>query len=479
MKTLLAALALCLALGAPARASTYAVTTDASSTTLKLNGRLHMQSLAGVEQLVIDSVKGLFTWTYGIQASTMSLTATGNTTYALTTSTGISVGAGGVTAPWFSGTLYGILSGNLAGGAAGSVPYQSAPSVTSMLAATVNGYAMQLAGGVPSWVAAVSSATNVAGGALGSILYQSAANTSAWLAAGSAGQILQANGAAAPSWSSGLSNTVQASTGNFTTTGLNGASELLQLTAAGFYPALNGSLITNIGGTLNGLTTGKTVTATATNTLAAGSEYDNGAGAMTLPATSSYTANGPFQFSSTVTIGGVFTSTLSYSAPLAHGWIEVSSVTMSALSVVEFTNFYSSYTYRITANWTQNTSAGFVKLMPNDDTGNTSYASTGLYADASAGSSNANGHSGVCSVFNSGGGPGAGKVAGFEAMIQPNIRNNVVLFFGTAFSDGNTATAQGSSIGCGYDGSAPFTRMEFLTTGGTMTGTINIEVFVP
>jgi len=43
-------------------------------------------------------------------------------------------------------------------------------------------------------------ATNLAGGSAGTVPYQSAAGTTAMLAAGSSGQVLQSNGASAPSW---------------------------------------------------------------------------------------------------------------------------------------------------------------------------------------------------------------------------------------------------------------------------------------
>ena len=42
--------------------------------------------------------------------------------------------------------------------------------------------------------------TNIAGGSAGTIPYQSAADTTAMLAVGTAGQVLQTNGAAAPTW---------------------------------------------------------------------------------------------------------------------------------------------------------------------------------------------------------------------------------------------------------------------------------------
>jgi hypothetical protein len=48
--------------------------------------------------------------------------------------------------------------------------------------------------------ATATTATNLAGGSAGTIPYQSAAGTTAMLAAGTAGFLLQANGAAAPSW---------------------------------------------------------------------------------------------------------------------------------------------------------------------------------------------------------------------------------------------------------------------------------------
>ena len=43
---------------------------------------------------------------------------------------------------------------NLAGGASGSLPYQTASGTTAMLAASTNGYILTLASGIPSWAAA-------------------------------------------------------------------------------------------------------------------------------------------------------------------------------------------------------------------------------------------------------------------------------------------------------------------------------------
>jgi hypothetical protein len=50
------------------------------------------------------------------------------------------------------------------------------------------------------WAGVASITGNLAGGSAGTIPYQSATNTTAMLAAGSAGQLLTSNGAAAPAW---------------------------------------------------------------------------------------------------------------------------------------------------------------------------------------------------------------------------------------------------------------------------------------
>ena len=67
-------------------------------------------------------------------------------------------------------------------------------------------------------------ATNLAGGSAGTIPYQSAAGTTAMLAAGSSGQVLQSNGASAPSWAAA---TAAANNGTLTMavsgTGLSGS----------------------------------------------------------------------------------------------------------------------------------------------------------------------------------------------------------------------------------------------------------------
>jgi hypothetical protein len=64
------------------------------------------------------------------------------------TASGLSIGGNAATA---TSATSATTATNIAGGAAGSVPYQSAPSTTTFLAAGSNGQVLTLASGVPSW----------------------------------------------------------------------------------------------------------------------------------------------------------------------------------------------------------------------------------------------------------------------------------------------------------------------------------------
>ena len=128
---------------------------------------------------------------------------------------------------------------NIAGGAAGAVPYQTGTGATALLAAGTSGFVLKSNGSAPpSWApisdtiptlnqnttgnaataTLATTATNLAGGAIGTIPYQTAAGATAQLSAGTAGQVLKSNGSAAPSWaavdlSSGTSGTLPVSSG--------------------------------------------------------------------------------------------------------------------------------------------------------------------------------------------------------------------------------------------------------------------------
>jgi hypothetical protein len=67
----------------------------------------------------------------------------------------------------FNSTLIANTATNLAGGATGSIPYQSAASTTVMLAAGTNGQVLTLAAGVPTWAASTGGVTSFSAGTTG------------------------------------------------------------------------------------------------------------------------------------------------------------------------------------------------------------------------------------------------------------------------------------------------------------------------
>ena len=104
---------------------------------------------------------------------------------------------------------------NLAGGATGSVPYQTGSGATTFLGLGTSTYILTAGASAPAWTnpstitvgsatsaTSATTATNLAGGAAASIPYQSTAGTTAFLAssAGDSGKVLQSNGTSAPSW---------------------------------------------------------------------------------------------------------------------------------------------------------------------------------------------------------------------------------------------------------------------------------------
>jgi hypothetical protein len=108
-----------------------------------------------------------------------------------------------------AGTITASLTGtaslatNLAGGAASSMPYQTAANTTAFVPAGSPTNVLTLsAGGVPTWstVSAASSAANLSGGTAGAVVYQSAPNVTAFLPAGSSGQVLTLTSAQIPAW---------------------------------------------------------------------------------------------------------------------------------------------------------------------------------------------------------------------------------------------------------------------------------------
>ncbi len=134
---------------------------------------------------------------YQSGAATTTTLAIGASTYLLSSSG---------TAPQWSdpaGVTVGTAT-NLAGGAAGSLVYQTGAATTSMLAIGASTYILTSSGTAPQWSdptgLAVGTATNLAGGIASQIPYQTGAGATSFIANGTAGQVLVSAGTAAPAW---------------------------------------------------------------------------------------------------------------------------------------------------------------------------------------------------------------------------------------------------------------------------------------
>jgi hypothetical protein len=204
------------------------------------------------------------------QAGASSFTVTSNATSANTASTIVARDASG---NFTAGTITAALSGNAS----------TATSATSATSATT--------------------ATNLAGGSAGTVPYQSAAGTTVQLAAGTSGQVLRSNGAAAPSW--------------VTATNANTASAIVQRDASGNFSAgtitaaLSGNASTATSATTAGTITSQANSATITASTAATANqivlrdvngyayavYYNSTG--TFPVTASANASGMATFTGT------------------------------------------------------------------------------------------------------------------------------------------------------------------------------------
>jgi hypothetical protein len=120
---------------------------------------------------------------------------------------------------WLTSILGSIVSGavatattatNVAGGAAGSLVYQSGASTTTTLALGTTNYVLTAGASAPQYVAqstlsvgsatTATTATNLAGGVAGAIPWQSGAGVTGFTAAGTIGQVLTSNGTSVPTW---------------------------------------------------------------------------------------------------------------------------------------------------------------------------------------------------------------------------------------------------------------------------------------
>jgi len=83
---------------------------------------------------------------------------------------------------------------------AGGVVYGDGTEYASTSAGTSGQSLLSAGSGVPTWgtPATATTATNLAGGSAGTVPYQTASGTTAMLAAGTSGQVLTSSGAGAP-----------------------------------------------------------------------------------------------------------------------------------------------------------------------------------------------------------------------------------------------------------------------------------------
>lgn len=163
----------------------------------------------------------------------------------------------------FSSTIVGNISGNagtatsattatnLAGGSAGTLPYQTGSGATAQLAAGTSGFVLRCNGAAaPSWTAqSAIDAGSVDGksfgtfGAAGGILYATSTSDASATVAGTSGQVLLSGGAGAPTWAAQSSLSVGSATTATSATSATSATTATNIAggAAGAVPYQSGA----------------------------------------------------------------------------------------------------------------------------------------------------------------------------------------------------------------------------------------------
>lgn len=356
----------------------------------------------------------------GISATGRStFTATGATVYSIQTSSGINIGTGGLYAAFIK---------------------------------TTTGFFGTFFG-------------SLGGGGAGQLPYQSAANTTAFLAAGADTQAL-VGGAAAPAWSTTAGSTVAANVSGL-------AARATKLATAPTLCSGQASTGIDVNGNAQGCFSAGTgdVVAAGTTTM---SGY--------FPFTSSTTIGPSALSAGTGGAGTVISSTLTYNSVVKGGWATVAYSTFVAASAVHFYNFSSSYTYRITGNWTHNTSAGNMTFRFQGDTGANYYthqAGAENFAGASGGASGATAlQLNVAQIL-------ANTPVFLQALIscpgimQPNCTLMGQWYYNNNGGAANVSPSTMSGFGNHKNIAGAVTTFSLQPSAATMTGYIFVEVFVP
>jgi hypothetical protein len=359
---------------------------------------------------------------------------------------------------------------NIAGGAVGSVPYQSAVDTTAFLAAGANGQVLTLAGGLPSWATPTTgTVTSVGGtGTVSGISLSGTVTTTGTLTLGGTLDL-----SAPPAIGNTTANTVRGTTITATTkfvgpffdaaTSAGGALRNAGGTAQLQWGAGGGdNLALNVSTNINGANAQIDISPTGTGHVHI---KPAGSGSIEIAPTSLGTINN-MSIGATTASTGKFT-TIDFSSTLA-----VSGATGSAGQVLQ-SNGASAPTWVTPvayATVTDDTTTNAVRypLFADQTTGNlatTLVSSTKYNFNPSSGLLTATGFSGSGASLTS---LPAGQLSG---TIPSGVLGNSNLYIGTTAIALNRASSAQSLTGVNIDGSAGS-----ATTAGTATNATNVAI---